>query len=86
MNKITPEVIAEMIRDIQRNEYHGELTIVFNGGNVTLVKDAFTHKPDTVFDAYGDAAAKHRKTVFVVNRSKKTALETREETEENKAG
>jgi sulfatase maturation enzyme AslB (radical SAM superfamily) len=85
MNKITPEVIAEMIRDIQRNEYHGDLTITFNGGNVTLVKDSFTHKPDTIFDAYGDAA-KPRKTVFVVNRTKKSAPETREETEENAAG
>lgn len=85
MKKIMPEVIAEMVRDIQRNEYHGDLTITFNNGNVTLVKDSFTHKPDAIVEAYSDAA-KPRKTVFVVNRTKKPAPETREETEENKAG
>ena len=82
--KITPEVMAELIRDVQRNEHHGDLVITFNAGNITVVKDTFTHKPDRLLDAYGDVATK-RKTVFVVNRLKKEPAKTHEAQEENKA-
>jgi hypothetical protein len=85
MNNVTPEVIAEMIKDIQKNEYHGELTIVFNAGNVTLIKDAFTHKPEAIVGAYGPAASIRRKTVFVVSRPKKPEPEKAEKTEEKTA-
>jgi hypothetical protein len=71
--QVTPEVIAELIRDVQKNELHGELTITFNAGRITLVKDTFTHKPDAILEAYADRVEERKRQKVLVVRKKGTA-------------
>jgi hypothetical protein len=51
---------------------HGELTITFNAGRITLVKDTFTHKPDVILEAYADRVEERKRQKVLVVRKKGT--------------
>lgn len=67
--KVTAEVMENMIRDYQRQRITGTVTITFNDGDITYVRNELKHNAEHVFDTYANRVEDRKsRKVLVVRR------------------